>query len=104
MKLFVGLGDELNAALETSIEIFYHRSMLWKILANIFIFQRVASLLQSWILFAKKNMILASHWSIFFIIILAILNDIEGGQLRDELCCEGAWVPDYQEHVDVGVH
>ena len=31
-------------------------------------------------------MILASHWSIFFIIILAILNDIEGGQLRDELC------------------
>ena len=45
---------------------------------------------------------LASHWSIFFIIILAILNDIEGGQFRDELCCEGAWVPDYQEHVDVG--
>ena len=52
--------------------------------------ERVASLSQSWILLAKKNMILASHWSIFFIIILAILNDIEGGQLRDELCCEGA--------------
>ena len=39
MKLFVGLRDELNAALETSIQIFYHRSMLWKILANIFLFQ-----------------------------------------------------------------
>ena len=54
------------------------------------VIERVASLSQSWILLAKKNMILASHWSIFFIIILAILNDIEGGQLRDELCCEGA--------------
>ena len=52
--------------------------------------KRVGSLSQSWILLAKKNMMLASHWLIFFIIILAIFNDIEGGQLRDELCCEGA--------------
>ena len=37
----------------------------------------------------------------FFISVLAIWNNIEGQQLKDELGCGGVRVPDYQGHVDV---
>ena len=40
-------------------------------------------------------------WLDVFISVLAILNDIEGKQLKDELGCGGVRVPDNQEHVDV---
>ena len=49
---------------------------------------RVGSLSLSWILLAERKMVLASHWSIFLISILAISNNIEGQQHNDEQCRE----------------
>ena len=31
------------------------------------------------------------------------MNNIKGQEVERERGCEGAWVPDYQEHVDVEV-
>ena len=41
-----------------------------------------------------ESMMLASHWSIFYISVLGILNDNEGQQHNAKQGCECAWVPD----------